>query len=387
MPSYTLAELGFAGAEFDLAADTHAPADTAGRVRRFALTNADGLRVELLALGATVQSVCLATPDAADVSLTRGLSEPGQYADSRTYMGAVCGRYAGRIARASFSLNGTAFALTANDGAHHLHGGGRGFSARVWTATPFGPELTSASALPGADPTPVVGVHFDYLSPAGEEGYPGELHSRVSYSLDAESRLRIDYRAVVEGHATPVNLTNHCYWNLSDSPLVHDHVLEVPAAQVLEFDDSLLPSGRRLPVAGTALDFTRPTPIGEQLSKLPRGSAGFDHCFVQAESTERSAARSVSAPESVGLPMVACLSDPASGRSLKVYSDQPALVLYTGNFLDGGPGSGGHGQHAALCLECQQFPDAPNQPEFPDTVIQPGETYRQTTLYSFAWNR
>ncbi len=161
LPGYTLAQLGFVGPESEHAQDATGQGDTTDKVRRFALTNADGLRVELLALGAAVQTVRLTASDAPGVTLTRGLSEPAQHAVATTYMGAICGRYAGRIADANFSLDGADFELTANDGNHHLHGGGRGFSARVWAARPFGPDSTGATAMQGMDQSRAVGVHFD----------------------------------------------------------------------------------------------------------------------------------------------------------------------------------------------------------------------------------
>ncbi len=344
----------------DLSCEEQAPVQVAGQaVRRFRLSNAQGLRIELMAYGATLLSVELLDEQGHWIAVTRGLQSPEQYSHNDAYMGVICGRYAGRIAKGAFELNGKQVQLTRNSGPHHLHGGKNGFNAKLWEAQPF----NSGSA---------VGVQFSYLSADGEEGYPGALQCEVRYSLDTHARLRLDYVASVQGCSTVVNLTNHTYWNLSVQNDIYGHLLQLRAGQILEFNDEILPTGRQIPVAGTAFDFTSAKLVGEQMAQLPGHLPGFDHCYVHERVGENK------------LTGVARLLDPTSGRQMDVYTDQPAVVLYTGNFLDGSAAMGGHHKHAALCLECQQFPDAPNRPEFPSAVINPGEAYTQTTVYAFS---
>ncbi len=363
-------------------------------VRRFELRS-PLVSVELMEWGATVLSVHLTDRSGASFRVTRDLPSPELYAQNPAYMGSICGRYAGRIAHARFALpqsepdrsadvnprdhSAGEVLLSANQGQHHLHGGEQGFSHRLWKA-----QLFSAADR--------VGVSFNYLSAHGEEGYPGTLDTQVTYSLDRRGRLRIDYLATVLDWATVVNLTSHCYWNFSAAESVREHELRLGAHSALIFDAELLPTGASLAVQGSALDFRRARKIGDALQHLPAGAAGFDHCFHgfdRFQSLEDLAAEaSESRPETAagtdlepGLLQVAQVADPISGRGMRVYTDQPGLVFYTGNALDGSAEVGGHNRHSALCLECQQFPDAPNQLGFPNPAIAPGESYRQTTVY------
>ena len=326
--------------------------------QRFVLTNEIGLQVELMSFGATLLSV--RQPDAAGVmqQLNRGLPSPEAYANNPAYMGVVCGRSAGRIARGRFQLDGQSVSLSKNSDGHHLHGGDAGFDAKHWQAR----ELNANER---------VGVEFTYVSQDGEEGYPGKLSCYVKYELDNESRLSISYRAEVIGQATIINLTNHCYWNLAESGHVGGHELQLAAAEMLIFDADTLPTGSLEPVDGSPFDFRAGASIGSRLEKLGGDSLGFDHCFVNPRSESREVRE------------VATLRDPQSGRQMRLSTDQPSVVVYTANYLDGSPEVGGHQQHAAICLECQQYPDAPNHPSFPSTVLRPGETYEQTTIYQF----
>jgi len=330
------------------------------RVRRFALENASDLRVELMEFGATLVEVAWLTPDAGKVTLSRGLQQASDYSTNTAYMGSICGRYAGRIAQARFRLGDKKIELSRNNGQHHLHGGHQGFDGKLWRAQPFAGEEEA-------------GVEFTYTSPAGEEGYPGRLDCVVRYSLDDNNRLRIGFGATTDT-ATVVNLTNHSYWNLSNQPDVLGHHLQINAARALEFDADLLPSGKFLATRGTALDFEQPAELQRQMTRLPPTADGLDHCFVIDSNVQK--------PLN-GLPRVATLTDPQSQRHMHVYSDQPALIVYTGNHLDGTQAHGGHCAHAGIALECQQFPDAPNQPGFPDVTLLPGDHYRQSTVYEF----
>jgi len=338
-------------------------------VRRFQLTSSN-LAVELMELGATVLSVKQRTTGSASadgskwVSLTRGLSEPEHYLANPAYMGSVCGRYAGRIRNASFPGPAGRVQLTRNNGVHQLHGGIRGFNAQFWQAETF--EQSGRA-----------GVSFYFKSEDGEEGYPGALDTRVSYSIDDQMRLWIEYTATALDQPTPVNLTNHCYWNLSDEPMVLSHELQLAARSVLELDSDLLPSGRSTAVAKTALDFSKPRTIRDSISALDAGEEGLDHCLHEF-SPELGALA-----ESDNLPLVARVLEPKSGRGMLVYTDQPLLVLYTGNALNGSSEHGGVPKFGGFCIECQQFPDAPNQPAFPNSFVGQGETYRQTSVYEF----
>ena len=333
-------------------------------VRRFELASPN-LRVELMEYGATVLSVKLRTADSNWATLTRGLAEPEHYVNNPAYMGSVCGRYAGRINGASYSGPTGRVQLSKNHGDHQLHGGERGFNARFWRAEVF----------EGGDRT---GVNFYYTSQDGEEGYPGTLDTCVRYSLDGHMRLCIDYSATAVDKATPVNLTNHCYWNLGDNPLVLSHELKLAARSVLELDANLLPTGASLDVKNTALDFSSVRTLSDAIGALPPGVDGLDHCLHDFSDE-------LGAPGELDhLPMVAEVREPTSGRTMSVYTDQPLLVLYTGNALDGSAGHGGVPQHGGFCIECQQFPDAPNQPAFPSPFVGQGETYTQTSVYAFA---
>jgi aldose 1-epimerase len=329
-------------------------------VAEFTLS-AGGLTAVVLDYGALVQS--LRVPDRngelADVVL--GYDTRAEYERDHFYLGVVVGRSAGRIGGAAFTLGGERVRLSANDGTNHLHGGFRGFGKVVWRAWRF-EDATGA------------GVVLEHTSRDGDEGYPGTLAARVTYTLTHDAALRVEYLATTD-HATPVNLTQHSYFNLAGegSGDVLGHELQVAATAYTPLGADLVPMGELAPVEGTPLDFRRPHPIGERIGadhEQLRIAGGYDHNFVL---------------DGRGGAPVARLRDPGSGRVLEVFTTEPGMQLYTGNFLEA-TGKHGHryGPRSGVCLETQHFPDAPNQPGFPSTILRPGEVYRSRTEFRFS---
>ena len=321
-----------------------------------------GITVSVLDYGAIVQSIRVPGRDGRVADVVLGYDMVEEYQRDRFYMGAVVGRSAGRIAGAAFTLDGERVRLTANDGPNHLHGGHRGLGRVTWDARPFA-DVTGA------------GVVMEHVSPDGDEGYPGNLQVRVTYTLSPENVLRVDFRAVTD-RATPVNLTQHSYFNLAGEGQgdVLGHELAIRASAFTPLGEDLIPTGAVSLVEGTPLDFRHRRRIGERIDADDaqlRIAAGYDHNFVLdgRAGTLRRAAR---------------LCDPASGRVLDAWTTEPGLQLYTGNYLDA-LGKGGHryGPRAGVCLETQHFPDAPNQPGFPSTILRPGEEYRSRTEFHF----
>ncbi|GAA3944496.1 aldose epimerase family protein [Hymenobacter algoricola] len=334
---------------------------TGDGVRLYTLTNARGLRAAISNYGGTLTS--LLVPDRSGTlgnvvlgfeALSDYQSPP--YLQANPYFGALIGRYGNRIAHGRFALDGRQYQLAQNNGPSHLHGGRQGFDKVVWAAeTGSGPD--------GATLT------LTYHSRAGEEGYPGNLDVTVVYTLTDDNALRIAYSAVSD-QATPLNLTNHAYFNLN-----HDagtdilgHELTLRAGRYTVVDDTLIPTGELRAVADTPFDFRTPHPIGARLSQVP---GGYDHNWVL---------------DAAPGPVAATVYEPVSGRTLHVVTDQPGVQFYTGNFLDGtltGRHGVRYGKHAGFCLETQHFPDSPNQPAFPSTILRPGHTYQTTTEYRF----
>ncbi len=273
-------------------------------------------------------------------------------------MGAVVGRYANRIAGGMFTLDGQTYTLARNHGPNHLHGGSVGFSHVRWDA--------QTVQAPDA-----VGVQFTYTSRDGEEGYPGTLTVQVAYSLTNANAMRMKYTAVTD-RATVINLTNHAYWNLAGAGQgnILGHELLLEADQYLPVDATTIPTGELASVAGTPFDFTRPQMIGARIDQTPGDPQGYDHCYVLRGQRGQ-------------LELAARARDAGSGRTMEVYTTQPGVQLYTGNYLDDGPSSGGYGRHGGFCLETQHYPDAPNQPRFPSVVLRPGETYHEVTVHQF----
>jgi aldose 1-epimerase len=328
----------------------------------FTLRNTKGMEVRAITYGATV--VTLETPDRsgrfADVGL--GFDSLQGYLTPHPYFGVIVGRYANRIGGARFSLDGVAYTLAKNNGPNHLHGGDKGFDKHVWTAQP----VAGRNA-----------VAFTRTSVNGEEGYPGNLNVRVTYELTDANELIVDYHATSDT-ATPVNLSQHTYFNLAGegSGDILGHRLTINADRFTPVDDTLIPTGELAPVQGTPFDFRQPTPIGARINdphlQLKYGQ-GYDHNWVLNRSGD-------------GLQLAARVVEPASGRTLEVTTTEPGMQFYAGNFLDGTiKGKGGHvyGRRTGFCLETQHFPDSPNKSTFPSTILRPGQTYESKTVFTF----
>ncbi|RMH69490.1 MAG: galactose mutarotase [Bacteroidetes bacterium] len=335
-------------------------------VTMYTLTRAGGMEVRLLNYGGIITSLKVPDRNGRLEDVVLGFDTLAPYLERHPYFGAIIGRYGNRIAGGQFTLDGTTYTLAQNDGPNHLHGGLRGFDRVVWQAEPF--------EEPGR-----VGVVLTYTSPDGEEGYPGTLQAKVTYTLTDDDELIVDYEATTD-KATPVNLTQHTYFNLAGhgSGDVLDHELTIHADHYLPVDSTLIPTGERRPVAGTPFDFRRPTPIGARIEaddpQLHWGPGGYDHTFVLNRTGD-------------GLEPAARVYEPTSGRVLEVRTTEPGVQFYSGNFLDGslvGKGGAVYARHAGFCLETQHFPNSPNQPDFPSTILRPGETYSSRTVFAFS---
>ncbi|MFJ4893110.1 aldose epimerase family protein [Streptomyces sp. NPDC088788] len=334
------------------------------KVHRWSLENG-GTRLKVLSYGGIVQSLEIPDRHGRYRNVVLGFAGLDDYVAKSPYFGALIGRYGNRVAKGRFTLDGTTHQLSVNDGVNSLHGGAQGFDKRVWDVAGF----TS-----GTD----VGLVLRYTSADGEMGYPGTLRTKVTYTLNRHGDWRVDYEATTD-RATVVNLTSHVYWNLAGegSGSVYEHELEIAAARYTPVDAGLIPTGELARVAGTPFDFRRAKTVGEDIrvghQQLLYGQ-GIDHNWVLD--------KGISArPEHI-----ATLRDPSSGRTLRISTTEPGLQFYSGNFLDGTLlGTGGHlyRQGDALCLETQHFPDSPNHPSFPSTVLRPGRTYRTSTVHTF----
>ncbi|HVI44745.1 MAG TPA: aldose epimerase family protein, partial [Chitinophaga sp.] len=327
-------------------------------VLQYTLKNAAGMEVKILNYGGIITDII--TPDKQGQKGNVVLSYEslaGYQQKGQPYFGALIGRYANRIANAKFKVDGKDYSLAANNNGNALHGGIKGFDKVVWSATQEGDSI----------------LQLSYTSKDGEEGYPGNLKVTVIYTLTPDNALRIDYKATTD-KPTPVNLTNHSYFNLSAGKEkdVLQHELSLKASRFTPVNDKLIPDGSLQPVKGTPMDFTSPKKIGVDIDKV---KGGFDHNWVPDKEGNASE-------------QVATLYDPASGRFMEVFTTEPGIQFYSGNFLDGTLTNTRNGQkyvqHAGLCLETQHFPDSPNEPSFPNVVLKPGETYTQTTVYKFS---
>lgn len=333
-------------------------------VEAFTLSNARGMEVTAITYGGVITS--LNVPDKAgqlgDVVL--GYDTLQGYLDKSPFFGTIVGRYGNRIGKGRFTLDGKTYSLPINNGENHLHGGPQGFDKKVWDAEPF--ERADA-----------VGVVFSHTSPDGDMGYPGTLQAKVTYTLTDDNVLRFDYEATTD-KATPINLTQHTYFNLAGagSGDILGHQVEMQADRYTPVDKGLIPTGEVAPVEGTPFDFRKATAIGARINadhpQIALGG-GYDHNLVFARTGP-------------GLERVVRVYEPTTGRTLEMATTQPATQFYTGNFLDGtitGKGGKVYGKRAGFCLETQHYPDSPNKPDFPSSILRPSDTYRQSTTFTF----
>lgn len=334
----------------------------------FTLTNANGIEARVISYGATIVSLRVPDRQGRLDDIVLGHEALQGYLTASRYFGSVVGRYGNRIAKGRFTLDGKTYTLATNNGPNHLHGGVRGFDKVVWKAEP----------KDGKDGASVV---LSYLSPDGEEGYPGNLPARVTYTLTDRDELSFEYHATTD-KPTHVNLTQHSYFNLAGQAArdVLEHELQLNADRYVPVDATLIPTGVLAPVDGTPFDFRKPTAIGARIDQeheqLKHGN-GYDHTFVVNR-------------KGPGLVKLARLSEPTTGRVLEIETTEPGVQFYSGNFLDGrftGKQGRVYRKRYALCLETQHYPDSPNQPSFPSTVLRPGQEYRSKTLLRFSTAR
>lgn len=330
-------------------------------VERFTLRNAQGMTAKIITFGATVTELWAPDRDGNLDDVVLGFDHLAPYETQSPYFGCTVGRVAFRIAGARFLLDGKEHRLTRNAGAHHLHGGAQGFSHVVWKAEPLRTGEATAA------------VRLTHRSPDGDQGYPGNLDASVTFTLTDQNALRIDYQATSD-RATPVNLTNHSYFNLGGAASgdVLGHVLRLAADRYTPTDQAMTPTGQIVPVHGTPFDFSRPTAIGARIGQTA-AAAGYDLSYLLNQPGDLSAC-------------AATVVEPTRGRVMEVYTTQPAIILYTGNALDGtlqGKQGARYGKHAGLCLETGHLPDSVHHPHFPSVILRPGQTYRHTCVYRF----
>ncbi|HEC42795.1 MAG TPA: galactose mutarotase [Bacteroides sp.] len=328
-----------------------------GEAYLFTAVNPAGLQLKISNYGGIIQSIFVPGKNGEFADVVLGFDNLAGYIGNQAFIGTLVGRFANRIAGGRFSLDGKEYRLAQNHGENHLHGGLKGYDKVLWDATEFADDK-------GA------GVTLTYLSHDMEEGYPGNLKLRVTFTLDKDNQVCIDYKATTD-KATPLNLTHHAYFNLGGGSLpIYDHELMIESDQYVECDKDLIPTGEIVSVDGSPLDFRIQKSIGSAIEKQ---EGGFDHCYVLGEDNEDPG-------------FTARVLHPESGRVMEVLTTEPGMQFYSSNFLEGVQGKGGqtYKKHQALCLETQHFPDSPNQPGFPDTILRPGETYTQKTIYKFS---
>jgi aldose 1-epimerase len=326
----------------------------------FTLRNANGIEIKATNYGGIITSIVVPDRNGRPGDIVLGFDDLQAYVKDSPYFGAIVGRYGNRIAKGHFALDGHTYTLAVNNGPNHLHGGLKGFDKVIWHAEP----------LAGS-----TGLVLSRRSPDGEEGYPGNLDVRVTYRLTDDNRLVIDYHATTD-KATPVNLTQHSYFNLAGEGDVLGHELTIDADRYTPVDANLIPTGELAPVEGTPFDFRKSTAIGARIDTPNlqlKNAGGYDHNWVLNR-------------KGTGLQLAARVVEPKTGRTLEVSTTQPGLQFYSGNFLDGtlkGKGGRVYVKHAGLCLETQHFPDSPNHPDFPSTILRPGEQYDTQTVFRF----
>ncbi len=331
-------------------------------VKKFVCTNSNGYVLEMMDYGATI--VAMRVPgkdDGPSVNVALNCNDMAGYEACSSYFGSTVGRFCNRIAAGKFSLDGKEYTLATNGAPHHLHGGNVGFDKKIWTS-----EIIKTDEA--------AGVRFTLTSPDGEEGYPGEVKVVAEYTLDERDELKMVFTATTDA-ATHVNLCNHSYWNIagSGSGTVMDHELMLACEQVLEFDDTLIPTGKMLPTKDDSFfNYLEAKTLKSGMKAAPADAKGYDHCFV----VKRNSANE--------LALIGSVQDPKSGRKMTVYTTQPGVQVYTSNHFNGQPGSGGFEKNGAICFESQHYPDTPNHPEFPTTLLKPGETMSHTTVHKFS---
>lgn len=330
-------------------------------VELYVLSNDRGMEARVMTLGATLTKLRVPDRNGRSEIVTLYLDTLDDYLAGHPLFGSIVGRYANRIAGARFTLDGAAYPLVPNARPHHIHGGSKeGFHAALWQAEPIRESQAA-------------GVRLTHVSPDGQAGFPGTLRATVEYRLSADNRLTIDYAATTD-KPTHVNLTNHAYFNLAGagSGDVLGHTLQLHASAFLPSDSAKIPTGEIRPVRGTPMDFTTPHTIGNRIAQVP--DANYDHCYV------------LDHPAGKRLDLAARVVEPTSGRVMEVFTTQPGVQLYTAKSLNAKLSGGGkpYGPYFGFCLETQHFPDAPNRPDFPGTVLRPGETYRETTAFQFS---
>ncbi len=329
----------------------------------YTVTNANGVQMQVTNYGGIITSLRVPDRDGNLADVVLGYDSLASYLDETPYFGALIGRYGNRIAGGRFTLDDTTYTLALNNGPNTLHGGEKGFDKRLWDAQPFSTDSTA-------------GIVFTRRSPAGEEGYPGNLDARVTYTLTNDNRLIFDYEATTD-RATPVNLTQHSYFNLAGGGDILGHELMINADAFTPVDSTLIPTGEIRPVENTPFDFRQPTAIGARIDaddEQIRFGPGYDHNFVLNGQPGE-------------MKIAARVYEPTTGRVLEIRTTEPGLQFYSGNFLDGtlvGKGGTAYQYRTGIALETQHFPDSPNQAAFPSTILRPGETYQSRTVYSFS---
>jgi aldose 1-epimerase len=325
----------------------------------YTFENKNGTTVKITNYGAAVTAILTKDKSGRLDNVVLGFDNLELYEGGHPFFGVICGRYANRIAKGQFQLDGKVYKLAINNAPNTLHGGNMGYDKVIW----------NSEAIKNQDE---IGVKLSYLSPDMEEGYPGNLTVEVTYLLNNNNELSILYSAKTD-KKTVINLTNHCYFNLAGcNKEIYNHILSIDADKITEIDDTSIPTGKLLETTGTPFDFKKPAKIGDRVKQLPNG---FDHNFV------------LNKQKPGEFKLASILHDPESGRTMETYTTEPGLQFYSANYLDGsnvGHNGTVYKKHFALCLEAQHYPDSPNQPSFPTTVLSPGEIYSQKTIYKFS---
>jgi aldose 1-epimerase len=330
----------------------------------YTLTNANGMVVKITNYGGIITHLTAADKNGKWEDVVLGFDSLSTYLNGHPFFGALVGRYGNRIAKGKFTLDGQEYNLAINNGPNALHGGLKGFDKKLWNAT----EIKQDS---------IVGLELTYVSADGEEGFPGKLNVKVTYTLSNDNGLQIDYEATTD-KTTIVNLTNHSYFNLTGMKRdILNHEISILADSLVPVDATLIPTGKLMPVAGTPFDLRQPTLVGKGIDQTDheqiKNGGGYDHCWVITRTN-------------TDLIPFATVRDPESGRFMEVSTTEPAVQFYTGNFLNGKlkGKNATYGKRYGLCLETQHYPDSPNQPQFPTTTLKPGETYKTSTRYTFS---